>query len=111
MWISHQDSFLALCRDPGHPRDICVRARRERDILALFPDTTVEHTPHNDYQYRAYVPEQEAAQVIAREVLAIDYRRFKPQVRDDALHAAYLSAWSSMLGLQEPGTGGIYNYD
>ncbi len=110
MWISHQDSFLALCRDSGHPRDICVRARRERDILALFPDATVEHTPRNDYQYRAYVPEQEAAQVVAAQVLAIDYRRFKPQVKDSALHAAYLAAWSSMLGIQEPGTGGMYNY-
>jgi len=55
--------------------------------------------------------EQEAAQVVAAQVLAIDYRRFKPQVRDDALHAAYLSAWSSLLGIQETGTGGIYNYD
>ncbi len=54
--------------------------------------------------------EQEAAQVIAREVLAIDYRRYKPAVKDGALHAAYLSAWSSMLGIQEPGTGGIYNH-
>ena len=110
MWISHQDTFLALCRDPGHPSDRCVRARRERDILALFPAARVAHTPGNDYQYRAYVPDQEAAQVIAAQVLAINYRRFKPQVKDSALHAAYLSAWSSMLGIQEPGTGGIYNH-
>lgn len=54
--------------------------------------------------------EQEAAQVIAREVRAIDYRRSKPQVKDSALHAAYLAARSSLLGIQEPGTGGIYNH-
>ncbi len=110
MWISHQDTFLALCRDPSHGAAICVRARRERDILALFPAAGVEHTPGNDYQYRAYVPEQVAAQVIADQVLAINYRRFKPAVQDAALHAAYLSAWSSMLGIQELGTGGIYNH-
>ena len=110
MWISHQDTFLALCRDPATPATCASCARRERDILALFPAARVAHTPSNDYQYRAYVPEQEAAQVIANQVLAINYRRFKPQVKDSALHAAYLSAWSSMLGIQEPGTGGIYNH-
>jgi len=64
------------------------------------------------FRARKVVPaaEQEAAQVVAAQVLVIDYRRFKPQVTDDALHAAYLAAWSSMLGLQEPGTGGIYNH-
>ncbi len=58
----------------------------------------------------AQAAEQEAAQVIARELLAIDYRRFKPAVKDGALHAAYLSAWSSLPGIQGPGTGGIYNH-
>lgn len=109
MWISHKDTFLALCRDDLHPAMIGVRARRQRDILTLFPDATVEHTPGNDYQFRAFVPEQEAAAVLAREVLAIDYRRFKPEVRDRALHDSYMRCWSGMLGIQEPGTGGIYN--
>jgi hypothetical protein len=109
MWISHKNTFLALCRDDHHPAMIGVRARRKQDILALFPTAKVQHTPRNDYQYRAFVPEQEAAQVIAREVMAIDYRRFKPEVNDRALHDSYMRCWRGMLDIQEPGTGGIYN--
>ena len=41
--------------------------------------------------------------------MAVNYRRFKPECRDRALHNSYMSAWSAMLGIQEPNTGGIYN--
>ncbi len=54
--------------------------------------------------------EQKAAQVIAREVLAINYPCFKPAVKGGALHAVYLAAWSSMGGIQKPGPGEIYNH-
>lgn len=54
--------------------------------------------------------EQAAARVIGDQVLAINYRRFKPAMQDGALHVAYLSAWSRLPGIQGPGTGGIYNH-
>lgn len=109
MWICHKNTFLALCRDADRPDDICVRARREKDILALFPNAVVVATPGNDYQFRAYLPAGHVGAALADEVQAIDYRRFKPGVKDRALHDSYMSAWSAMLGIQEPGTGGMYN--
>ena len=107
MWISHKDTFLALCRDDSNPDN--VRARRARDITALYPEAEVIPTPGNDYQFRAFLPKERVAQRLAEEIMAVNYRRFKPECRDRALHNSYMSAWSAMLGIQEPNTGGIYN--
>lgn len=110
MWISLKNSFIALCRDEDHPDELCVRARRARDITAIFPDADVIPTPRNDYQFRSYIPEDEVANALAIEIKGVNYRRFKPECRDRALHDSYMNTWNAMLGIQEQGSGGIYNH-
>lgn len=110
MWLSLNDSFIALCRDADEPEKICVRARRARDISTLFEKAEIQHTPNNDYQYRAYIDPDIVGKVIADRIININYRRFKPTCGDSKLHRAYMRAWEAMLFIQEPGTGGMYNY-
>lgn len=108
MWIMMQHTAIFLATEPGDDR-IMVRARRKRDIKALFPRATVTHTPDNDYQFRAMVDANTVGRVVAGEIGRINYRRFKPQVKDHHLHDAYMGCWHAMLRIQEPGTGGMYN--
>ncbi|WP_295442988.1 hypothetical protein [uncultured Thiodictyon sp.] len=110
MWICHKNAFLALCYEADHPGTLSVRARRKKDIRALFPTAAIVATPGQDYQFRAYVDKQVAANAIAAEIQAVDYRRFKPSCTDKRLHDSYMSTWQAMLGIQERGTGGLYNH-
>ena len=108
MWIMMKQTAIFLSKTEGDDR-IMVRSRRERDILCLFSDAEVVHTPDNDYQFRAMIDAEQVGRVIAEEIAAINYRRFKPEVKDRKLHDSYMGCWHAMLGIQEPGTGGMYN--
>jgi hypothetical protein len=108
MWIMMKQTAIFLAAEKGDDR-IMVRSRRVKDITVLFPGAEVIHTPGNDYQFRAMIDADEVGSVVAKEIADINYRRFKPEVKDHALHDSYMSCWHGMLGIQEPGTGGMYN--
>jgi hypothetical protein len=102
MWIMLSDAFLSIVRKDAPPGHLLVRARRPGDIEKVFGrrSVRVDRDDRGDYLYRARVPEDEVARVLAREVHAIDYPNFKDSVGDAELHAAYLRVWAAMAETQ-----------
>ena len=57
MWVFFSDAFLSIVsKGPHGPDLLCVRARKEGHIQAVFGDIEVIRTPKADYLYRAFVP-------------------------------------------------------
>lgn len=109
MWICFSDAFLSIVEPSLSDRSkfnqygdvLMVRARRRGDIERVFPDAEVTRTQGRDYLWRAFLPREQVAQVIAERVTEIDYFNFKGSVEDHRLHAAYNRFWSIHSGLQE----------
>jgi hypothetical protein len=101
MWISLSNAFLSIVAVSGQPELLKVRARRQGDIERIFPDAVVQHTAGRDYFYRTELPRSVVSAAIAANLEDIDYDNFKNSVRDDRLHSAYASVWTTMSKLQE----------
>lgn len=105
-------------------RQIQVRARLTshlewfRDVyIAPFTDdySEIEQTPHMDYNCRLYMTHEEFAQALARAVMDIDYRKFKPTaegidvrtgkpfVGGAKYHGVLNSIWGNVLRLAPAG--------
>ena len=98
MWIFLSDAFLSVVADkddPNGPR-LLVRARREGDIERVFPEAEVATTPAADYRFRAWLPRERVAAVMAQQVETLAYTNFKRSIRDHAYHDAAMGAWSVM---------------
>ena len=80
---------------------LLVRARFEGDIERVFPGAQVAVTPDADYLYRASVLASHVGEVIADQLVDIDYDNFKNSVSEDWRHDLYLGAWSHMKGAQD----------
>ena len=100
MWISLSDAFLSVVAIPNQPDSLKVRARRKGDIERIFPDAVVQRTPGRDYLFRTEMPRNVVSSAIAASLEAIDYDNFKNSVKDDRLHSAYSSVWTTMSRLQ-----------
>lgn len=101
MWVCLNNAFFSIVRPVGVTgKTLLVRARRSGDIERYFSGAEVWETPGRDYLYRALVPVDLVMQVMADAIETIDYPNFKGSVRDDALHSAYMSVWSSMVAIQ-----------
>jgi len=73
-----------------------VRARKADDIEAVLPDAISWVDQGADYPYRAEVPAEAAAQVLAERVRTIGYNNFKKSVRERGRHDAYMRVWEVM---------------
>lgn len=95
MWIYLNDAMLSIVADRklGVPDALLVRARRPGDIEKVFRGVTVEHTPANDYPYRAKIRRYQVASAIAERIAEIDYPNFKNSVSDDERHDIYAEVW------------------
>ena len=102
MWLCSRDSFLSIVSKGCAPTELLVRARRKNDIEKVFPSATVTRNTGTDYLYRAVIPRGAVKQALAAMVDQIDYPNFKDSVEDRSLHAAYVSVWCAMAGLQHP---------
>ena len=102
MWIMHSDCFLSIVSKDCGPTELLVRARRNGDIEKVFPSAKVTRNTGTDYLYRAVIPRDAVKQALAVMVDQIDYPNFKDSVEDRSLHAAYVSVWCAMAGLQHP---------
>lgn len=102
MWICLSNAFLSIVEPKeGSAEDLLlVRARRAGDIQNVFPTAKVRRTPSRDYLFRALIPREEVARVVAARVTAINYPNFKASVRSKPLHDAFMRIWSIMSGLQ-----------
>lgn len=104
MWICLNKSFLSIV-EPSRSEvpqldKLLVRARRPGDIEAVFPNVKVTKTPERDYLFRALIPREAVAEVIAHEVRSINYGNFKDSVRNRPLHDAFAAVWGIMSRLQ-----------
>ena len=102
MWIMMNNSYLSIVSKDCGPTELLVRARRAGDIERLFPNAEVTLHTNSDYLYRAVLPRDAVKQALAAMVDHIDYPNFKDSVEDRSLHAAYVSVWCAMAGLQHP---------
>lgn len=100
MWICMYDAFLSIVQKDCEPHELLVRARREGDIEKVFPDAQVAVVTNADYLYRAVVSKADVIAAMTIEIDDIDYGNFKNEVRDNALHNAYLDIWTRMSRLQ-----------
>jgi hypothetical protein len=101
MWIFLNDAFLSIVDKDGDGTTLLVRARRPGDLERVFPDASVQETPHNDYRFRARVSRPEVIQAMAQAIERLDYPNFKGSVVDHRRHDAYLRVWSVMHQYQE----------
>ena len=102
MWIMMNNSFLSIVSKDCSPAELLVRARRAGDIERVFPDAKVTRNTNSDYLYRAVLPRDAVKQALAAMIDHIDYPNFKDSVEDSSSHAAYVSVWCAMAGLQHP---------
>jgi len=102
MWIMTNNSYLSIVSKDCGPAELLVRARRAGDIEKVFPNAKVTLQTDSDYLYRAILPRDVVKQALAAMIDLIDYPNFKDSVEDRALHAAYVSVWCAMAGLQHP---------
>ncbi|WP_193425111.1 hypothetical protein [Paraburkholderia kirstenboschensis] len=92
---------MSIVDASDEPGTLLVRARRQGDIEAVFPDAKVTQSVGRDYLYRAGIAREEVAAALAEQIMRLDYPNFKSSVADPRLHAAYSSTWSIMSQLQE----------
>ena len=102
MWIMTNNSYLSIVSKDCGPAELLVRARRAGDIERIFPYAKVTRNTKRDYLYRAVLPRDAVKQALAAMIDHIDYPNFKDSVEDRSLHAAYVSVWCAMAGLQHP---------
>jgi hypothetical protein len=102
MWIMTNNSYLSIVSKDCGPAELLVRARRAGDIERIFPYAKVTRNTKSDYLYRAVLPRDAVKQALAAMIDFIDYPNFKDSVDDRSLHAAYVSVWCAMAGLQHP---------
>jgi hypothetical protein len=102
MWIMTNNGYLSIVSKDCGPAELLVRARRAGDIERVFPNAEVTLRTNSDYLYRAVLPRDAVKQALAAMIDNIDYAKFKDSVEDRSLHAAYVSVWCAMAGLQHP---------
>lgn len=103
MWIFTSNAFLSIVAHRDNTDMRLVRARSPGDIEVVFPEAEVFEDKNADYQYRAIIPADDVASVLARQVLEMDYDNFKnsiPAAKQD-YHDACLHVWHTMYGLQK----------
>jgi len=99
--VAHNEKkgvLLVRAREPGVLEKLCGR----HGVAA-----TVEKTPMADYLYRAEIPQETFASMIADEVKAIDYGNFKNSFKaakpenTHKSHIALMDVWCVMNRLQD----------
>src|ERR1700681_4611127 len=100
MWLMTNNSCLSIVSKDCGPAELLVRARRAGDIEKVFPNAKVTRQTDSDYLYRAILPRDVVKWALAAMIDLIDYPNFKDSVEDTSLHAAYVSVWCAMAGLQ-----------
>jgi hypothetical protein len=106
MWIVGQYGFISLVQHKDKPEIMQVRSRVREDILMYFPEYEIEMIVGADYLYRANVPREIVAEVIAAEIMGYDVTS---HVKDVAIRcsqpnayrqAAYYACWRALSDMQ-----------
>lgn len=110
MWLFLNDAFLSIVQHKDDPDTLLVRARRHEDLsrfLSSDPDANcveIQHTPEADYPFRALVPRLLVGEMMADQVMRIDYPNFKGSIEpaDSGRGEAYGAVWSVMRTRLDP---------
>ncbi len=80
-----------------------VRARCKGDIEAVFPEADVFEDATADYRYRALIPVDDVAFVIAKQVVEMGYTNFINSIQSNKheYNNACMDVWRVMRGLQD----------
>lgn len=113
-WILLNDAMLSIVQPaPGNhrkARNLLVRARREGDIKAVFPEVNVIEDENRDYRFRAFIHRDRVADAIAGRIACINYGNFKDSVPDKKRKSIYSRVWSELLELAPKHKPGLYNW-
>lgn len=101
MWIFLNNAFLSIVADPENMNVLKVRARFRGDIERVFPEAKVQADQGTDYKFRALLPRQRVADVIALSVNDIKATNFKDSVSEHWRHDLYLKVWQVMFQAQK----------
>ena len=101
MWIMTNKSFLSVVANRDDEKTLLVRARLAGHIESVFPDAKIFYKTGSDYLYRALIPREQVAQVIAKQITEINYDNFKNSVKNRPYHDALLGIWTIMYRLQD----------
>ena len=98
MWIMTNNGYLSIVR-------IVARLNCWSGLgvpgLRCFQMRISDRNTNSDYLYWAVLRDG-VKQALAAMIDHIDYPNFKDSVEDSSLHAAYVSVWCAMAGLQHP---------
>lgn len=100
-WIAFTDSFLSIVADPVRKDTLIVRARASGDIERVFPDAKVQTIAGRDYAFRAYLPRNIVAGLIAARIIDTPETNFKGATVEKDRHDAYYRFWEAMARFQE----------
>lgn len=106
-WIFFPDAFVSIVAHRDLPDSLLVRARVRGDLEKLFPGVEVEELAWADYRFRAVIPRNEVAAVVAERVACADYSNLKARVSEPERHDAYTSVWNVMNRFQQRFRRGI----
>lgn len=102
MWLCLNNGFVSVVEDRHDHNQLMVRARNPAHLRNIFgPDVKITTTPLNDYRWRTFVTRQALADLIANNILAIDYGNFKNSVKDQRLLHMYHNIWDDHKDYQE----------
>jgi len=97
------DAMFSIVEDRNDKTAVVVRARRKGDIekvFTKFKDKVIESS-NSDYRFRIFADRQLVSELIANEVMRIDYDNFKNSVGDRQLRSAYGNIWTVLYDVQE----------
>lgn len=104
MWVCTNTGFVSIVEYPGEDDLVMVRGRRYEDVANVVGDYyMITQTETRDYRFRAIIPKEKVADMIAEVVRKIDYSNFKDSVVDDDLYKFYAEIWSSGIRNLDPG--------
>ncbi len=95
-WTFVANRFLGIGQKPGATDVLTVRGRIAGAIEAVFPDAQVDEGSGTEYRFRARIPRDAVAAVVAAQVTSLSAANFSASVRDAARHAAYREVWDAM---------------
>lgn len=104
MWIFTSNAFLSIVdKAPAKHDELLVRARRQGDIEAVFPNAKVMKTIGSDYLFRACVKRIDIAAAMVKMVNELNYDNFKDSIpmADKQLKHACHGVWDVMADTQE----------
>ena len=104
MWIMTTRGFYSAVQHRDDPELIMLRARCQKDLLALkelLPELEPYSVPGSDYAWRAVISQKNWQKALVQLAAEIDYPNFKDAVKDQLHKQAYMNVWADLLVLQQ----------